>query len=86
MRKTCAKPVYLVRTGYGKLTNLTTRWVELVSSAVYDTRFCAQLSAQLVLVTVHKIYSLFTPVNFVFIPTVHNPYNKQQQITEERIY
>jgi hypothetical protein len=86
MRKTCVKPVYVVGMEQGKLTNLATTWAELVSSAVYDTRFCAQLSAQFVLVTVHKIYSLFTSVNFVFIPTIHSTYNKQQQITEERIY
>ena len=86
MRKTCVKPVYWMRMGHGKLTHLATRWVEHASSAVYDTRFCAQLSAQLVLVTVHKIYSLFTPVSLVLIPAIHSPYNKQQQITEERIY
>ena len=81
MRKSCVQAVYLVGMIVGKLKDFVAMAVGLPYMPVHSTGFCTQFVAQFVLATVHKICSVFTPVNYLFMPTIHSTYNKQLRIT-----
>lgn len=82
IKPSCAKAVHILWSQLGKITHLTTDTRFMGFGHVHKARVYAQQFTQFVRNAVHKMYSDFTPVIFMFIPIVHSTYNKQSQIRE----
>jgi hypothetical protein len=86
MRNGCVKAVRSVGMKFGKPLLLRTSAGGRRVLGVQNARLYTLTTPQFIRATVHKICSAFTPVGYVFMPTIHSPYNKQLRITKERNY